>query len=200
MILRDGFKKFLAVFLVVIFVGYMLFSGIGDLINKKDVYTVNINECVEALSIEHSITGLIPVGTDHYYLGVDDETGQGCFIKASKSWYSKNFDANGAAIEPGGLNITSLAKKPDSFEVEKELVSRAEQIASVEFSVPPSYSLDLAYKFNAICKLVMLVLAILLVLGFLWMSRTDKEIKGWIKKGYFVVCIIFLVLLLRVLI
>jgi hypothetical protein len=72
-------------------------------------------------------------------------------------------------------------------DLENELVSRAEQIGSVEFVIPPSYSLDLAYKFNAICKLVMLVSAVILVLGGLWMSKTDKEIKGWLKKGYIMV-------------
>lgn len=198
--MREGFKKFLAIFIVVIFVGYMLFTGIGDLINKKDIYTVNIDECVEALSIEHSINGLIPVGTDHYYIGFNDETGEGCYIKASKSWYGKNFDSNGMAVEAGGLNLTCLAKKADSYDVEKELVARADQMDGVEFVIPPSYSLELNYKFNAICKLVMLVLAILLVLGVVWMSRTDREISGAIKKGYLVICIIFLVLLLKVII
>ena len=198
--MREGFKKFLAIFLVVIFVGYMLFTGIGDLINRKDIYTVNIDECVEALSIEHSINGLIPVGTDHYYIGIDDETGEGCYIKASKRWYGKNFDSNAMAVESGGLNITCLAKKASDYDVEKELVSRAQQLDTVEFVVPPSYSLELNYKFNAICKLVLLLSAVLLALGGIWMSRTDKEISNLLKKGYLVVCLVFLVLLLKVII
>ena len=109
--MRPGFKKFLAIILVLFFIGYLAVTGIADLINTKDVQTVTIDECVSFLDIEHSINGLIPVGTDHYYLGVNDETMEACVIKASKRWHNKNFDADGHALMEDGLTVTALCKK-----------------------------------------------------------------------------------------
>ena len=196
--MKEGLRKFLIVFILVIFVGYLLVTGIGDLINKKDVYTVRLDECVEALAIEHSINGLIPVGTDHYYVGVNDETGEACYIKASKGWYKKNFDGNGYSNTSGGLTITSLAKKASDYEVEKELVARAEQLEGLDFTIPANYSLELDYKFNAICKLALLVIAGILAFVGVKIVRNNGNIKSGAGKAYLVACVIFLILLLKV--
>lgn len=198
--MREGLRKFLIVFILVIFVGYLLVTGIGDLINKKDIYTVRIDECVEALAIEHSINGLIPVGTDHYYVGVNDETEEACYIKASKRWYNKNFDGNGYSLTPGGLTITSLAKKASDYDVEKELVARAEQLEGAEFAIPVNYSLELDYKFNAICKLALLVIAGVLAFVGVKIVRNSGNVKSGAGKAYLVACVIFLILLLKIII
>lgn len=195
--MKNGLKKVFIVFILVICVGYLLVSAIADLINKKDIYTVRLDECVEALVIEHSINGLIPVGKDHYYLGVNDETGEACYIKASKRWYNKNFDGNGQAVV-SGFTLTSLAKKADDYEVEKELVARAEQMEGLGFLLPPNYSLELDYKFIAICKLVLLALAGVLAVFGVKLVRNNGNVKSGVGKIYLVACLIFLVLLLKV--
>lgn len=79
------------ILLLVVFAGYLLWSGISDLTNKQGVYTVNLDECYEIFEVEHSINGLIPTGTDYYYLGFDEQ-GSCCIINASKGWYAENFD------------------------------------------------------------------------------------------------------------
>ena len=155
---------------------------------------------MEALAIEHSINGLIPVGTDHYYVGVNDEAGEACYIKASKRWYNKNFDGNGYSLTPGGLTITSLAKKAGDYEVEKELVARAEQMEGLEFTIPANYSLELDYRFNAICKLALLVIAGVLAFVGVKIVRNNGNVKSGAGKIYLVACLIFLVLLLKVII
>lgn len=198
--MKGNGKKIFAAILVVFFVGYLLVTGIGDLINKKDIQSIRIDECVEILTIEHSINGLIPVGKDHYYIGIDDELNVAAFIKASKGWYGRNFDSEGRALKKSGLNLTCLAKKPRDFDVEKELAARAEELEGIEMITPQGYSLEINYKIDAISKLVLLGAAVILVIGGIKISKSDGGIKGATGKIYLVVCIVFLVLLLKVLI
>lgn len=196
--MRPGFKKFLAVLLVVFFVGYLAVTGIADLANTKDVQTVTIDECVSFLDIEHSINGLIPVGTDHYYLGVNDETMEACVVKASKKWYKKNFDTDGHALMEDGLTVTALCKKAGDFDVENELASRAAGLDGLNLVTAPGYSLELDYKFNAICKLILLVAAAVLAgVGYMFYKKPDKVSKT-VGKIYGVTILVFLVLLLKV--
>ena len=99
--MKEKGKTIFLVFLVVLFVGYLLVTAVLDLTNKKDIYTVNIDYAGEVLAIEHSIGGLIPIGKDHYYLGVDEDTMEAVFVKGSKNWLSKNFDSEGNALTAG---------------------------------------------------------------------------------------------------
>lgn len=198
--MKEKGKKIFAAVLGIVFVGYLLVTGIADLTNKKDICTIRVDECIEILTIEHSINGLIPAGKDHYYIGINDETFEAAFIKASKGWYGRHFDSSGMSLEPGGLNITCLAKKASDFDVQKELEARAAQIEGVNFIIPAGYSLDIAYKVNAISRLALLAAAALLVAGGIWISKQNGEVKGPVTKVYLVVCLVFLVLLLKVLI
>lgn len=198
--MRPGFKKFLAILLGIMFIGYLLVTGIADLINKKEVITVRIDECVSLLDIEHSINGLIPVGTDHYYLGVNNETLEACIIKASKRWYAKNFDDKSRAVLADGLTVTSLSKKAGDFEVEKELASRASQLEGLNLVTAPGYSLELDYRFNAICKLVLLAAAAILVIVGYRFYKTPEKVSKTVGKIYVVIILIFLILLLKVII
>lgn len=53
-------------FLTLIAIGlllYLLISAVLDLTNKKDLQTVKLDEAFSLLEIEHSINGLIPIGT-----------------------------------------------------------------------------------------------------------------------------------------
>lgn len=70
-------KKLGNVFLLLLFVGllaYLLVSAVLDLTNKKDIHTVQIETACKVLELEHSINGLIPIGTDHYYIGIEEDT------------------------------------------------------------------------------------------------------------------------------
>lgn len=52
----------------------LLVSAVLDLTNKKDIHTVRIEAVCKVLELEHSINGLIPIGTDHYYIGIEEDT------------------------------------------------------------------------------------------------------------------------------
>ena len=196
--MKEMARRVFLVLLVVLFIGYLLVTAIYDLTNKKDLHTVQVDEAVEFLVVEHSISGLIPIGKDYYYLGVDDETAEACIIKASKSWYKKNFDESGVAIQVGGITLTSLAKEPQKFEIGRELASRASQLEGLEFVIAPDYCLDLSYKVNAILKLVFLLTTMILVIAGIRLFGKSKDVNSTVAKIYVLLVVIDLIALLKI--
>ena len=196
--MKDTVKKVLGAVLVLMVVVYLLVTAIMDLTNKEDIRTINIDECFEILEVEHSINGLIPVGKDHYYLGVDDDTYDAVIITASAGWYSKNFDENGTAVQDGGITVTSLAKRVSDYKVRDELVARASQLESLNYIVPPQNTLVLNYKVSAILKLSLIILAGVLVAAGAVITKREDLSKGVAGKLLIVGVVVFLILLLIV--
>ena len=87
-------EKFLRIFLALLFGGaiiYLGITGVMELTNKKDLHTADLTASVTLMELEHSINGLIPIGTDYYYLGLNENTAEAYIIHAPKSWLGKNF-------------------------------------------------------------------------------------------------------------
>lgn len=173
-------RKIGNVLLALLFVGtllYLLLSGVSDLTNKEDLYTITIDGAAEVLEIEHSINGLIPIGKDHYYVGIEEETRQAYLIKASKRWYKKNFGEDYRALNPNGLTITALAKRVSDHEVAHELENRLSQLGELKFPVGMNgYSLNVGYKTAAAIKLFELFFILVL-------ARTGVPLfKDWRKE------------------
>ncbi|MGN0536876.1 MAG: hypothetical protein ACI4M3_02730 [Acutalibacteraceae bacterium] len=100
------------IFLVLVYiavVGYLLFSGIYDVCGFNKYYETKIVAASELFETEHSINGLIPVGTDYYYVGLTDDE-KFVVMRASKDWLSKNFDENGIALSEDGLTVKGTLK------------------------------------------------------------------------------------------
>lgn len=149
-------EKIGSVLFYVIIVGtvaYMAFSAVSDLTNRRDVHTVTIQEAYSVLQIEHSINGLIPIGTDYYYLGVNDENGDAYLIKASKKWLKNNFDEEFQSKEPNGLQITGLVKKVSDFKTEYELENRLSVLEGVQYPYEMTGCMNLNYIMIALLKL-----------------------------------------------
>ena len=121
--MKEKAKNIFLLLLVLMFIGYLLVTAILDLTNRKHLYSVHGDRGMEIMEVEHAINGLIPVGKEHFYLLMDSATGQACIVNGSASWFRKNFGADGRALDPAGVNVTSLAKKGD-FEVSEELINR----------------------------------------------------------------------------
>ena len=187
--MKEKSGKVVGILFLIVFVAYILITGIGDLINTKDVKTLHVDYAVSALDVEHSINGLIPTGTDHYFLIVDSQTNEGAFVRASKSWYTKNFD--------GGIDVTALAKKPD-YKIVDELVLRAGQLNGLTFAVGPDTPLDLKYKINAVMRILVVVLGALMTVMVVMISKAGKEVSAPVKLVFGVIAIAFLILILIV--
>ena len=112
---------------------YLFATAMIALTDRQNVHTVTIHEACGVLELEHSINGLIPIGTDYYYLGVDDETGYGYLIKGSKKWLEKNFDENYQSLQPGGVQIKGLVKTITEYKLERELTDRLSQLDGLQY-------------------------------------------------------------------
>ena len=186
------------ILLVLMFVGYLLVTGIGDLVNQKDLYTIHADQGVEIMEVEHSINGLIPIGSEHYYFLLDTATGRACIVNGSEGWYKRNFNAEGLALDAGGVNLTSLAKKTD-YDVAREIVARISEIQVAEYAPPADKYLKLNYKMIALEKLLVLVLsAVIAFVGYRF-SKSETEISLVSKRLFLVAVILYLIFFLRVL-
>lgn len=75
----------------------------AEIITAEEVYT-----------IEHRLIGFIPVGTERFYLCESEDRTVPLLVKASRSWYEKNFDMYGFAKET--LTVTGEVR---DFEYER---------------------------------------------------------------------------------
>lgn len=58
---------------------------------------VTVDIAMEVYEIEHRLNGLIPTGSEHFYFAASGDEFVPLLIKASPSWFEKNFDEEGLA-------------------------------------------------------------------------------------------------------
>lgn len=194
-------KKIGNVFLIllgIVMLLYLLITAVLDLTNKEDLHMVHVDGAFAILELEHSINGLIPIGTDYYYVGVEEETLDAYLIKAPKNWLEKNFNSENMSLQAGGMQITALLKKVSDFDTARELSSRASQIEELQYPFGTEYCLDLGYKQMAIKKLILFVLSIIIIITGVSIFKKTNEVKPAVVKCWLVALIIWLVLLLGV--
>ena len=188
----------LTIFVIVV-IAFLAITGINDLTNKDDLYTVRIDAGAEILAVEHSINGLIPIGTDHYYWAINEETMESYVILASKNWGNDTFDEDGYTIDSTGVEITGLAKKITDHDILSEITDVLDQVdEGIELTYPAgrTSSLDLNYKKNAYMRLVSAALILILsIVGVVYRNKVD-EINPKLTKIYLVVLIIAMILMI----
>lgn len=188
----------LTIFVIVV-IAFLAITGINDLTNKDDLYTVRIDAGAEILAVEHSINGLIPIGTDHYYWAVNEETMESYVILASKNWGNDTFDEDGYTINSKGTEITGLAKKITDHDILSEITDVLDQVdEGIELTYPAgrTSSLDLNYKKNAYMRLVSAALILILsIVGVIYRNKVD-EINPKLTKIYLVVLIVAMILMI----
>jgi hypothetical protein len=196
--MKDKLKN---IFLLVLFIGfvcYLVGSGVWDLVNKKDLVTIKVDQAYEILEVEQSINGLIPLGKDHYYLAGDSATGEAVIMRAAKSWYQKNFTQEGALKSGDGLTVTALAKRCD-FDVARELENRVAQVEGISLLMSPDYCMALSFRFFAIAKILIVVLGVVGAFMVYRIAKSDHEVSPIWKKTILLIAIMWLILLLIVL-
>ena len=163
------------VLFIVVMMFYLLISAVTELTAKEEKYDIRVYMAAEALQLEHSINGLIPIGTDYYYVAIEAETNDAYIVKAPKNWLESNFDEDGYSLDEDGARITGISKKISSYEAEKELASRTAVLTGVVFPIGTSRCIDVQYKMYAIMKLVLVGISIILgVTGFAFMKKGFK--------------------------
>lgn len=75
-------------------------SGMSQLTRSPETGTrceVTVDIAMEVYEIEHRLNGLIPTGSEHFYFAASEDEFVPLLIKASPSWFEKNFDEEGLA-------------------------------------------------------------------------------------------------------
>lgn len=160
---------------------YLLLTSIMDLTNKKDLHTVTLDEAFEVLQLEHSINGLIPIGTDYYYVGINKDTYDAYLIKSSKKWLSNNFGSGYKALDSNGVQITGLAKEITDYQTSRALGARLIQLEGVNYPLGALYCLNLEYKLTAILKLIDVALLITMVITGVYIKNKNDVKPLYVK-------------------
>ncbi|MCR5282278.1 MAG: hypothetical protein K6E18_02830 [Lachnospiraceae bacterium] len=196
--MKDKAKSIFLWILLVAFVCYLVGTGVYDLLNKKDLVTIQVDRAVEILEVEQSVNGLIPMGKDHYYLAGNSATGETIILRAAKSWYQKNFSEDGDLRSGDTLTVTSLAKRCD-FDVARELENRVMQVEGISMVLSPDYCLALSFRFFAIAKILIVVLGIVGALMVYKIAKSDHEVGPAWRKTVLLLAILWLILMLIIL-
>lgn len=189
---RNGILILLGVGVLV----YLFATAIIALTDRQNVHTVTIHEACGVLELEHSINGLIPIGTDYYYLGVDDEIGYGYLIKGSKKWLEKNFDENYQSLQPGGVQIKGLVKTITEYKLERELTDRLSQLDGLQYPYGVLGCMDLNYVRTAVLKLADVFLLLFAFLGLRYVVKGKDSTPPWFIKVWLVTLIVSVMLLI----
>ena len=193
--MRKGFKIFLGAIFVIALMAYLLIIPIVNLTDKENTHTVTINGAGELIVVEHSINGLIPMGKDYYYIGINEKNAEAYVIKAPKKWLEKNFNSEHMALEAVGLEITALAKKLD-YEVEREVYSTLTSLEGVTYPITASYYLDTGYMANIITRLALFAVLLFLVISFLVILK--KGTPSVFSKILGIIALVWMIVMLVV--
>ena len=193
--MRKGFKIFLGAIFVLALVIHLLIMPIVNLTDKENTHTVTINGAGELIVVEHSINGLIPMGKDYYYIGINEENAEAYTIKAPKKWLEKNFNSEHTALTAGGLEITALAKKLD-YKVEQEVYSTLTSVVGITYPISASYYLDTGYVANCITRLALFAVLLFLVISFLVILK--KGTPSVFSKILAIIALVWLIVMLIV--
>ncbi|MDE5769700.1 MAG: hypothetical protein K2H82_09985 [Oscillospiraceae bacterium] len=196
-------KKILRTILVAIVIlllsGYLAVTAVQDLTNKKDLHTVHLVFGTEFLELEHSINGLIPIGTDYYYLGIDEDY-NAYTIRAGKNWEEENFsNFDPDAEEYTTIEITGLVKEISDYDVSKEIQSTAAELEEMEFPLGATQCLELTYIKDAWMKLLAgILLLIVSIVGYA-AHKLEIQVPKIASVIYGVVLLLEMILLLNAL-
>lgn len=188
-------KTICMVILIASYVGVFFVMSIMDLTNTKDVREATIDVAGELLIVENSVNGIIPIGKDYYYIGVDADEGSIYTIHAGKNWLEQNFDEDGFAVGDG-VTMKGLCKRASKYNVEKELADRVSQVASESgwtLAIVPGYVIESNYVQDAVVKLIagVLIFAIGIII---FVSRKRSEVfPAWVPKVVLVLSILALI-------
>ena len=199
----QNIKKILRTVLVAIVIvllsGYLAVTAVMDLTNKKDLHTVHLVFGTEFLELEHSINGLIPIGTDYYYLGIDEDY-NAYTIRAGKNWEEENFsDFDPDAEEYTTVEVTGLVKKISDYDVSKEIQSTAEELEDMEFPLGATQCLELSYIKDAWMKLLAGILLLVISVGGFVAHKLEIQVPKIASVIFGVVLILEMILLLKAL-
>lgn len=191
-------QTILVAFVVIFIFGYLIVTAVLDLTNKEDVRTMNFIYATEFLELEHSINGLIPIGTDYYYLGFDEDY-NAYTIHAGKHWAEDNFsDFDPDAEVYSAIAVRGLFKKVSDFDLSRELESMEAELQAEDIYFPSGalQCLEVTYIRDAWLRILAGVLFLALVITGVGAHKLQIQVPKFVSVIYGIVLLIDLVLLM----
>ncbi|MBO7516108.1 MAG: hypothetical protein J6T47_10840 [Lachnospiraceae bacterium] len=106
----------------------MFRNGYGLLADSSRKQKVSIVAITGGIDYSHKFEGIIPLGTDHYRLGMDQESGKIYILRASQKWFDNNFPG-GISKEPGGIAVTAVQCKVSDSDLRAALKSDMNEVS-----------------------------------------------------------------------
>ena len=158
-------KRGILIGISVLLSGYLLFSGVKDLVNREDTVTVKLELAYDFMDYVPQVNGHKLFGNVHLYLGVDEYFNL-YTIQASKGWHDANFNEHGIVLIDGGLEVTGLAKNVSSPELSDEILREYEKInmEPSDFPLGMTTILGVNYVFYSVLKLIACIIVIVLAI------------------------------------
>ncbi|MDE6030794.1 MAG: hypothetical protein K2G32_04155 [Oscillospiraceae bacterium] len=167
-------NKFSIVFALIMFGAFIVwnfFSGISGLMKtetaplgryseKGTLCEIDVSFAKEVYEIEHMINGIIPSGSEHFYLAITagGDAVAPMLVKAKSSWFEENFSEDGSAVN-GSVAIIGEIKKFDSSSAVK-LKSLNAQLSEIGESVSTALYADTNYRTRYTLQIVMGIAAL----------------------------------------
>ncbi|MBO7515176.1 MAG: hypothetical protein J6T47_06115, partial [Lachnospiraceae bacterium] len=123
-------EKLGAVFIGLLMAAVIAITGINAyalLMDSSRKQELTLTEAVGAIDYSHKLEGLIPLGTDHYWVGYDQTTQKVYYLRASEKWFEKNFP-NGDAKDASGIKITGVKCKVTDHDLKNAMSDHMQEI------------------------------------------------------------------------
>ena len=175
-----------AIVLIAIVVVFSLVTNIRALTgDESDYKTVTLEGAGEFFDMKYSVN-YIPTATVHYYYGVPKDVDGIVVFRASKSFYKKNFlstgpaKGNGATVKGKIIKLKAKESKMLEENEDKFTYYLGTDKDKSTYYLGTDKALNVEYKSNAICGIVLAVFMIILgIVGVISIKKGLTEKKAF---------------------
>lgn len=191
-------KSVLAIiFFISILVGFFLYlivSGVRTLAGDGETEAY-IDAAAPVLTLEHSINGLIPTGTEYYYIGIDTESAKVYLLRAGKHWFDDNFDAETKMSNAEAFRVKAAQIKVD-YEVSREINLSSADFEGLQFVTGTGSCYDVLYHTIAVRKIIGAALILLTTISLILFVKFADLWGKWFAVTVLVLfmgCLVYLI-------
>lgn len=177
--------------------GWIGFNSFGVLTNSERKKEVTIDWIGGHLEYSHKLEGIIPLGTDHYYIGMNSNTGEIYIIRANPSWINKYFDGVNSG-DSNGYTFSAVDCKLSGSDLKDTLESDVQEL----ISAAPLFAKRGLEKFHylypgaatpAIIGLILVISAVIFLILGIFFAVKRPDVATWGKTTYGILLIVWAV-------